>query len=215
MKQLNIEVTRASNGYARKEGRLTKQSERFVRIMEKEGCTIETHKQSGDMMASLKGKPMGYYFGEDETGYVFNSVKDFATFLKLAESGEFAVSVRKPSSASSDDTPKKGKVAAKGKKPAASDTSDLTTKRRARRVPEDAKPTRGKAVAESSEEEPDIDIDAYVSDDASDCTNIIEVLKLLKKELKRVGVTSENVNGLVDVAADYAKAGKKAEAKRK
>lgn len=211
MKQLKIEVTRASNGYVRKEGLLTKNIARFTRLMEKKGCDVETHSKSGDALASLKGKPMGYFFGEAGIGYIFDDVKSFASFIKMAESGDFVKSVRRPTAASSDAPT----TARRGKKAAASEGSDLTTKRRARRTPEDAKPTRGKAVAASSEEEPDIDIDAYVSDDASDCTNIIEVLKLLKKELKRVGVTSENVNGLVDIAADYAKAGKKAEAKRK
>lgn len=213
MKQLKIEVTRASNGYARKEGRLTKQSERFVRMMEKEGCEVETHSKSGDMIATLKGKPMGYYFGEHDVGYVFESVKDFATFLKKAEAGEFEASTRSPSkSDTSDATPTRGKKAATG--------SDLAGKRRARRTPEDGtKPVRGKkAVASSSASEsaePDLDLDDYVDENASDSANALELLKLLKKEMKRVGVMSENVNGLVDVVTDYVKAAVKAEGKRK
>lgn len=212
MKQLKIEVTRASNGYARKEGRLTKQSERFVRMMEKEGCEVETHKSSGDMIATLKGKPMGYYFGKDDVGYVFESPKDFATFLKKAEAGEFEASTRSPSkSGSGDDTPKRGKKAAAD--------SDVVSKRRARRKPEDDAPAKGKgkkaATSSEASDEPEIDLDEYVDENAGDAANALEVLKLLKKEMKRVGVTSENVNGLVDVVNDYVKAAAKAEGKRK
>jgi len=215
MKQLKIEVTRASNGYVRREGQLTKNPDRFVRIIEKNGGEVETHKSSGDMLATLKGKTIGYFFGGVTTGYVFESARDFANFLKKAESGEFETSKRSPNKNASDsDTPT-------SRRKAATSDSDLVSKRRARRKPEEDAPVKGRgrkaaAVSEDSDgEEPEIDLDEYVDENAGDAANALEVLKLLKKEMKRVGVKSENVNGLVDVVNDYVKAAAKAESKRK
>ena len=106
MKQLKIAITRASNGFVRKEGRLFTNPETFERILpKKNGADIETHK-SGDMQATIKGKVVGYFWDAEGVGYFFESPKDFAAFLKKAEKGEFGEATEKKE--------KKGKKGAKG-----------------------------------------------------------------------------------------------------
>ncbi len=190
MKQLKIAITRASNGFVRKEGRLFTNPETFERVLpKKNGADIETHK-SGDMQATIKGKVVGYFWDAEGVGYFFESAKDFASFLKKAEKGEFGEATEKKE--------KKSKKGAKGKKKGKD--SDTPAKGRRRRAVVDD---------EGDNEEPNIDLDEIVNEDASNSANALEVLKVLKKEIKRVKVKSENINDLVGVIEDYLKEAKK------
>lgn len=184
MKQLKIEVTRASNGYVRKEGRLFSSAESFENILpKKKGAEIETHK-SGDMQATIKGKVVGYFWESEGVGYFFETPKEFSNFMKKAKNGEFEVKEK----------PEKQKKEKKAKK-------EEKVKGRQRRKPSDN--------SDSPEKDPDIDLDSVVDEDASPAANALEVLKVLKKEIKRLKVKSENVSDLIGVIEDYLKEAKK------
>jgi len=161
---------------------LFKNSEKFESILPKKyDADIETHK-SGDMQATVKGKVIGYFFESEGLGYVFETPKEFANFMKMVEKGEFEAK-EKP-----EKTEKKGKKQKTAPK-----------KGRKRRTPSDA----------SDEKEPDIDLDDVVDEDASPATNAHAVFQVLKKEIKRLKVKSENVSDLTGIIEDYLKLAKK------
>lgn len=217
MNQLKIEVTRASNGYVRANGgRLPKSPERMTFLADKYSAECETHKKSGDMEVTLKGKVIGYFVGSAGIGYIWPTAKEFAAFLKKAKAGEFAVSTRKKAAEAAADSDAPNKVSRKkGGRPSKVSDSSSDTKGRKRRIAEDepevkAPKGRAKKVEPASDVEPDIDLDAHIDEDASDAANGLAVMKLLLKEMKRVKITSENVKGLADVVNEYLKSAVKA-----
>lgn len=86
-----ITVSRAANGFARKEGRLFTDANTFENIcLKKLGAEKVKKAGKGNLEAlDAKGKVIGVWSEKDETGYAFAKAKLFANFLTKMESGEF------------------------------------------------------------------------------------------------------------------------------
>ena len=86
-----ITVSRAANGFARKEGRLFTDANTFENIcLKKLGAEKVKKAGKGNLEAlDAKGKVIGVWSEKDETGYAFAKAKLFANFLTKMENGEF------------------------------------------------------------------------------------------------------------------------------
>ena len=232
MKQINIEVNAKAIAYVRasEDGKSFTDESRWDRFTEeKNGAVLESHK-SGEKQATIKGKVIGYWFGEQ--GIAFTSSKSWDTFVKAANSGEFeakprgrpavsGTSTKEKTSAKTTKSTKTAKVAAKpvkktktetvSEKPArASGRGRISKISDVKKVSKTPATIEGKVVSKTiaktpskADAEPILTLD--IGEDTSPGDASIIVLKTLKSELKRIGVTSQNVRDLMHMLTGYAK----------